>query len=294
MSLKFNIGNVDVHRIVEQEGGFFDPMEFFPDMSKEVFEENLPWLRPRFVHPVTGKLILCIQSYLLRTKHHTILVDTCVGNDKSRPGRDFWDMMKSDQYERNLAAAGVDVSEVDYVMCTHLHMDHVGWNTRLVGGRWVPTFPNARYLISGVELAYWEKQYRENPTRINWIEDSVLPVVEAGLVDVVRSDHAVDDNVVLTPTPGHTIDHFSVQVKHDGQRALITGDMIHSPIQCRYPEIGIFRDHDRALGNQTRRRVLEDLCDTPGLLCTAHFASPSVGTISRWGDGFRFNEVASL
>ena len=155
------VGSTTIHRIVEQEGPFFEMLKFFPALTKEVLEENRAWLQPRFMSP-KDELMLCIQSYLVQTPHHNILIDTCVGNDKPRPARPFWNMMKSDRFEKSLAATGVGVGDIDFVMCTHLHVDHVGWNTRLENGRWVPTFPKARYVFADRELEYWTKRQKDD------------------------------------------------------------------------------------------------------------------------------------
>ncbi len=152
MSQPITVDGASVQRLVEQEAPFFDPLEFFPKLTSEMLEENRHWLEPRYIDPAAGKLILCVQSYLVRTRHHNILIDSCVGNDKPRPGRPFWDRMKSSAYERCLNAAGLTFADIDFVMCTHLHVDHVGWNTRLENGRWVPTFPKARYFFSDRDL----------------------------------------------------------------------------------------------------------------------------------------------
>ena len=136
------------------------------------------------------ELMLCIQSYLVETPHHKILIDTCVGNDKPRPARPFWNMMKSDRFEKSLAATGVGVGDIDFVMCTHLHVDHVGWNTRLENGRWVPTFPKARYVFADRELEYWTKRQKDEPAACPWVTDSVLPIVAANRVDIVKSAHS--------------------------------------------------------------------------------------------------------
>ena len=228
--------------------------------------------------------MLCVQSYLVRTPHHTILVDSCVGNHKPRPTRPFWDMLSSDRYEKNLAATGIGVGDIDYVMCTHLHVDHVGWNTRLENGRWVPTFPKAKYLFADRELAHWTAKEKEDPANHPWITNSVLPIVHAKRAEVVKSDHALNELVQLIPTPGHTIDHFSVHVGKPGQDALITGDMIHSPIQARYPELGMRVDYDSKQAGVSRRKVFERFCDSSTLMCMAHFPSPSIGRMSRWGE----------
>jgi glyoxylase-like metal-dependent hydrolase (beta-lactamase superfamily II) len=190
---------------------------------------------------------------------------------------------------RGLAALGLSVADIDVVMCTHLHPDHVGWNTRLEDGRWVPTFPNARYLFSEVEFAHWTAQHAKEP--VPAFADSVLPVVAADRAELVRSDHAVGDHVRLLPTPGHTPGHSAVLVGKAADAAVLTGDLIHSPLQARYPELSMRFDFDRDLAATTRRAFLERFCDTRTLCCTAHFPSPSVGRLTRWGDGFRCDPV---
>ena len=147
-------------------------------------------------------LILCFQSYIVKTPHHTILVDSCIGNDKPRPLRPKWNMKTDNTYMRALATAGFSVDDIDYVMCTHLHVDHVGWNTRLENGRWVPTFPNARYVFGKTEFDYWTEQHAK--TEVAPFGDSVLPVVEARRAEIVRHDYEIGDHVRILPTPGHT------------------------------------------------------------------------------------------
>jgi glyoxylase-like metal-dependent hydrolase (beta-lactamase superfamily II) len=281
------IGSATIHRIVEQEGPFFDAMQFFPTATKEFLDENRRWLQPRFLD-ANDKLILCIQSYVVRTPHHTIMIDTCVGNHKPRPTRSFWNMMNSDRYEKSLAASGFSVNDIDFVMCTHLHTDHVGWNTRLENGRWVPTFPKARYVFADRELAYWTKRQQDDPAACPWIVDSVLPIVAANRADIVKSAHAFNDLVTLIPTPGHTIDHYSVRVGRPGADAIITGDMIHSPLQARFPELGMMADYDSKQAGESRRSLFGQVCDTSTLMCMAHFPSPSTGRMVRHREAFDF------
>lgn len=290
MSSAIELGDIKIRRIVEQEGPFFPVHDFFPKFTPEMMAENSHWLQPRFVDK-DGMLVLCIQSYVVETPHHKILVDSCVGNHKPRPLRPFWNMMESDRYEKNLAAAGLAVEDIDFVMCTHLHVDHVGWNTRLENGRWVPTFPNARYIFSDKELEFWTEREKTNPEAAPWITDSVLPVVAAGMVDVVKSDYAFNDHVQLIPAPGHTIDQYNVLAGKPGHDALVTGDMVHSPIQVRYPEIGMMSDWNSEIAGETRNRIFSRFCDTSTLICTGHFPSPSAGRITRGKDGrFQFVE----
>jgi glyoxylase-like metal-dependent hydrolase (beta-lactamase superfamily II) len=287
MTTQIKLGEITIDRVVEQELPFVLPLDFFPTLTPALLEENLSWMQPDFIDPASGMLIICVQSYLVRTPHHNILIDACVRQPKSRPTRPVWDKMVSDRYEKSLAATGLGVGDIDYVMCTHLHTDHVGWNTRLDNGRWVPTFPKARYLFSDRELAYWTEKENADPAAHPWITDSVLPVVAAKRVEPVKSDHVLNELVRFIPTPGHTPDHFCVQVGKSGADALIAGDMIHSPLQARYPELGMRADYNSAQAGETRRRMLGRLCDTSTLLCTCHFPSPSMGRVERWDDGFK-------
>ena len=289
MSLMFKAGDMKIHRIVEMECGFTPALEFLPKLSKDMLEENRSWLREPAAIDENDNLILCFQSYVVQTGRHNILVDSCVGNDKDRPHRPLWHRKKDWAFMNGLAAAGLTVNDIDYVMCTHLHIDHVGWNTRMENGRWVPTFPNARYLFSKTELDYWIAEHKKTP--IACIEDSVIPIVEAKKVDLVGSDHAVDDVVSLIPTPGHTVDHYAVQLGKGGKDAVITGDLIHSPLQAKYPELAMRVDYDPEQGAATRRKFLETYCDTNTLCCFAHFPSPSRGYIKRWGQGYRCEYV---
>jgi glyoxylase-like metal-dependent hydrolase (beta-lactamase superfamily II) len=287
MADPIKVGNTTIHRIVEQEGPFFEMLKFFPALTKEVLDENRSWLQPKYMS-AKDELMLCIQAYLVQTPHHNILIDTCVGNDKPRPARPFWNMMKSDRFEKGLAAIGVGVGDIDFVMCTHLHVDHVGWNTKLENGRWVPTFPKARYVFADRELEFWTKRNKDDPAACPWVTDSVLPIVAANRVDLVKSQYAFNDLVDLIPTPGHTIDHYSVHVGKSGADCVITGDMIHSPIQARYPEFGMMSDYDSAQAGRSRHELFGRFCDTSTLMCTAHFPSPSTGRFVRWKDAFDF------
>ena len=192
MANTFRVGDMTIHRIVEMECGFTPALEFLPGLNAELLEENKSWLAPSALD-ADGNLVLCFQSYIVKTPRHTILVDSCIGNDKDRTARPLWHKKKDDTFMRGLADAGLTVNDIDFVMCTHLHVDHVGWNTRLENGRWVPTFPKARYLFSKTELDYWLAE--NDKTELPPIVDSVIPIVEAKRCDLVTSDHALDDTV---------------------------------------------------------------------------------------------------
>ncbi len=192
-----------------------------------------------------------------RRRTTPILVDACIGNDKSFPHRPTWHRKSDSNWMQALKAAGVTVDDIDIVMCTHLHGDHVGWNTRLENGRWVPTFPNAKYLFSKKEYEYWDGIHRETP--LDPMRDSVLPIIDANKAELVTSDYAVDDHIRLSPTPGHTPDHFAVCAGRGGDQAVFTGDLIHSPIQARYPDLVMRVDYDQKQASATRRSLSRTL-----------------------------------
>ena len=177
MNSTFTIGDLTIHRLIEDEKPFFNPLTFFPDATAELIAENRSWMVDSgALDAATGQIVLCIQSYIVRTPRHTILIDTCVGNDKPRPGRPMWHMQKADAWHRNLAAAGFTVDDIDFVMCTHLHVDHTGWNTRLDNGRWVPTFPNAKYVWSQEDFDFYrdiDKDPQKGPANGGGNADSV-------------------------------------------------------------------------------------------------------------------------
>jgi glyoxylase-like metal-dependent hydrolase (beta-lactamase superfamily II) len=284
MSLKFSVGDLTVHRIVEQETTFLPALDLLPALTPDVLAENRAWMKAAKAIDDTDTLILCFQSYVIRAPHHTILVDSCIGNDKPRPLRPKWNMKTDDTYLRGLAGAGFSVDDIDFVMCTHLHVDHVGWNTRLNNGRWVPTFPKARYVFARTEFDYWTAQNEK--TEVAPFVDSVLPVVEAGRHEIVTNDHQIGDHVRILPTPGHTPGHVAFTFGRSKDDAVFSGDLMHSPLQTRYPEMSAKFDVDQAQAAATRRSFLERYCDTDTLCCTAHFPSPSVGKIRRKGNGF--------
>jgi glyoxylase-like metal-dependent hydrolase (beta-lactamase superfamily II) len=287
MTAAIALGDITIHPVIEQQGAWFQMLELFPTLTMELLDENRSWLQPTFVD-AGDRVVLCIQSFLIKTPHHNILIDACVGNHKPRPQLPFWNMMNSDRFEKGLAAAGLTVGDIDYMMCTHLHPDHVGWNTRFENGHWVPTFPKAHYITTDRELAFWTERERENPSSVPWITDSVLPIVAAKRAQIVKSDFAFSESVQFIPTPGHSIDHFSVLVGRPGADVLITGDLIHSPLQGKYPELGVMSDYDSVHAGQTRRQIFDRFCDEPTLLCATHFPAPSTGRVRRWNAGYKF------
>jgi glyoxylase-like metal-dependent hydrolase (beta-lactamase superfamily II) len=289
MGLVLAVGDLTIDRIIEQETTFLPATELLPGLTADILAENREWMRQAAAIDADDVLILCFQSYIVKTPHHTILIDSCIGNDKPRPTRPKWNMKTDDTYMRALASAGISVDEIDFVMCTHLHVDHVGWNTRLEGGRWLPTFPNARYIFGKAEFDYWTEQNAK--AEVPAFADSVLPVVEARRADIVRNDYEIGDHVRVLPTPGHTPGHVAFTLGHGKDDAVFSGDLMHSPLQTRYPELSVKFDVDQAQAAVTRRNFLERYCDTDTLCCAAHFPSPSTGKIRRLGNGFSCEAV---
>ena len=284
MTTSFVLPDMTIHRVIEQEGSFMNAFEMFPGLTPDVLAANQSWLAKAGAIDADTMLQLCFQSYVIKTPHHVVLVDSCIGNDKPRPQRAAWNMKTDDRFATGLAAAGVTVDDIDFVLCTHMHADHVGWNTRLENGRWVPTFPKARYLFSETEYRTWTEANAKAPVLA--FQDSVLPVIEAGRAEIVGDDHGIGDHIRFMPTPGHTAGHVAFAFGKGRDVAVAPGDLIHSPLQTLYPELSSKFDVDQALAGRTRRSFLERYSDTDTLCCMAHFPSPSVGRIKPWREGF--------
>ena len=279
------IGDVTITSIIERDGPWRKPEEMFPAYNAETGKRHLAELDPRIFDVASGRMVITYQTFVVRTPHHTILVDTCCGNGKNRPDSPHFHQLDTPYLER-LKCAGVEPEDIDYVLCTHLHVDHVGWNTMLVDGRWVPTFPNARYLMGRVEHAHWTQQdEREDMTVV--LTDSVTPVWNAGLVDLVETDHRICEEISLVPTPVHTPGHVSVRIASGDEESLITGDFMHHPCQIARPEWSSTADSDPAAARQTRERMLTGLAGTPTLVVGTHFAGRTAGHVVRDGDAFR-------
>ncbi|MFK7962647.1 MAG: MBL fold metallo-hydrolase [Burkholderiaceae bacterium] len=281
------VGNIVVQRIVELEDPFIPIGQMFPDATAESINAHRPWLEPWALCPESGRLILPVQSYLLKTTHHTILIDTCVGNHKSIQFLDSWNNRQDELWLRRLAASGVHPAEIDFVLCTHLHLDHCGWHTQLINGRWQPTFPNAQYLFAREEF-----QHRQEKADDTFVEN-IIPVMEAGQGVLVSMDHAIDSEVWLVPTPGHTPGHVSIHLASAGKRAVMMGDVMHSPVQCAEPDWRAVSDDNPDLARATRHQFLNQHAETDTLILTAHFPSPSVGHLVGHSGAFRLNYLST-
>lgn len=284
---EWRIGDIRVTRILEMCDPLRLPSEWFPDCTAEAIEPHLDWLTPRSISPATGRIILPIQSFLVRTGRHTILVDGCIGNDKTIADFPHWNRRNDGTFLKRLADAGVAPEQVDYVLCTHLHVDHCGWNTRLLNGRWVPTFPNARYVMARREF---EAAQAGAGDATQTYEENVLPIVDAGRAVFVDMDHDLDDEIWLEPTPGHTPGHVAIALKSLGVGAVFSGDLMHWPMQCIYPDWNFRWDADPDQARRTRWAFLEACSEDRRIVMTSHFPLPSVGTISRRRASFWFDD----
>jgi glyoxylase-like metal-dependent hydrolase (beta-lactamase superfamily II) len=282
MPSKWKVGAVTVTKVVELEavgGSRF----ILPQATREVVRE-IAWLTPHFADD-EGRLKMSVHALVVETPSRRIVVDTCIGNDKERRIAP-WSHLQT-RFLADLEEAGFPPASIDTVVCTHLHVDHVGWNTTLVDGAWTPTFPNARYLIGRAEFDYWRGQVDADAGEPMVFADSVQPVWDAGLVDLVSTDHRLCDEVSLVPTLGHTPGHVSVRIVSDGAEALITGDFLHHPCQMAHPEWASAADYDPEAGAKTRERMFSQLAATPTLVIGTHFAGPTAGRVVRDGDVYR-------
>jgi glyoxylase-like metal-dependent hydrolase (beta-lactamase superfamily II) len=284
-NLQWQIGDVTITRVVESVANI-PAGGLLPSASDDVVASHASWLRPHFVDD-DGNLVLSIHAFGIGVGDRRIIVDTCIGNDRQIPGMEALNLQTP--FLSDLADAGFPREEVDTVICTHLHFDHVGWNTLLVDGEWVPTFPNARYLLCRDEWAHWEAALDEGASTgyAATIDDAVRPVIDAGLVDLVPSDHRVTDELRLEATPGHTPGHVAVHVESRGQHALITGDLAHHPVQFAEPDWFADPDTDREQSSATRRRLLAEHGDTDVLVIGTHFAPPCSGRLVSDGNEAR-------
>lgn len=279
--LSWQVGRVKITRIVEMDLPV--PAQAVIPQAKPEELRKSPWLYPHFVSEDGSTLNLSVHAFLVEAPGLKLVVDTCIGND--RPREITGGAALATPFLEHLGEAGWPREDVDAVVCTHLHVDHVGWNTMLEHGRWVPTFPKARYLIGRHEYEFWSTCDDEEQQAM--LGDSIRPVFEAGLVELVEPDHLISPELRLTPSPGHTPGHVSVLVESEGMRAVITGDIAHHPAQMAHLDWS-FSDSDRQAAVLTRSRLFGEWADQPILVIGSHFAAPTAGHVLRDGAAFKF------
>lgn len=286
MDLKWKVGDTTITKITEI---LYPEFDLIPAATPAVVK-TVPWLFPHFVTP-EGKLSVSIHSLVVDTPGAKLVVDTCIGNGRDREPFSIMSNL-STSFLEDMTTAGYPPESINYVLCTHLHLDHVGWNTRLVNGKWAPTFPKASYLMDKKDVALYGSIAENHKDAFMQMQrrtfaDSVQPVFDAGLAKSVEGPAQVCEGVRLVPTPGHTPGHCSVVIESKGEKALITGDFMHHPIQFHDPALSISADEDNNAAIATRRRVFAEYADTPTLIIGTHFAGPTAGKLVRDGDAYR-------
>ncbi|MBA8924831.1 glyoxylase-like metal-dependent hydrolase (beta-lactamase superfamily II) [Kutzneria viridogrisea] len=290
------LGEVEITRVFEQRTAAMPRESVFPD-SAQHWQDNRDLLVPDFWQPDTDQVLFSMQTWVLRSGGRTILVDTGIGNNKERPYMPLFAHLDTD-YLGNLARAGVRPEDVDVVVCTHVHGDHVGWNTRLVDREWVPTFPNARYVFSRADFDYWNpdnaRTTRSGRRMQNVFEDSVAPVHRAGQTVLWEEQYEIDGALRLTPAPGHTPGSAVLTLRSGTDQAVFVGDMLHSPVQLAVPDCGPSFDEAPAQAADTRRRVLGWAADNTALVLPAHFPGTGAAEVRRAGTGFAVQSWAGF
>jgi glyoxylase-like metal-dependent hydrolase (beta-lactamase superfamily II) len=294
MTDTITLGAVEIIPVFEQRVALLPRVMAFPEI--ELWEKNRDWLAPHFWDPGADTVVSSLRSWVVRSEGTTIVVDTGVGNDRDRPSMPAFDHLQTG-YLDNLAAAGVRPEDVDSVVTTHLHSDHVGWNTQLVDGDWVPTFPNARYLISRADFDYWNPA-NANPTRsgphmVGVFEDSVTPVHQAGQTLLWEDGYDIDANLRLEPAPGHTPGSAVLWLRSGADRAVFVGDLLHSPLQIVEPDLCPCLDEDEPASRASRHRVLDAVANDNALMLPAHFPGAGAVEVRHDGAGYSFTEWAA-
>lgn len=284
------LGDVSITRIVEFHGSVgIAPADFFPEAPEQAWREHGHWLEPDFVDSAADVCVNAVQTWLLRSEGATILVDTGIGDDKERPYAPIWSRRRTGFLDE-LAEAGVQPQDVDVVVNTHLHVDHVGWNTRLEDRTWVPTFPNATYLLPRRDFDFWNPE-NGHPSKVgrgnqNVFEDSVAPVYEAGQALLWDDGHTIDGNLRLELAAGHTPGSSVLALASGADRALFVGDLLHTPLQFVSPDTNSCFCEDPAEARATRRRLLGRASDTNALVLPAHLGASGGAEVVRDGDAF--------
>ncbi len=285
-NFEYRVGNARVTRVSELTINN-TPEYLYPKWDPSILRTYGDRLVPEALAPGRQNLMQSIHSWVVRTGEHTILIDTATGNDKPRPLLPALDHL-NEPYLARLRSAGVRPEEVDFVLLTHLHVDHVGWNTRLLHGQWTPTFPNARYVMPGAEYEFYLAN-KHDPRRIIF-EDSVVPVVQAGLADFVgEAGGEIIPGFTYLPTPGHSIGHMSIALESAGEHALFGGDVLHHPIQVYRPDLNSVYCEDPALAATSRMKAIEHVVGNDAIYFSTHFPGSSAGRISRSAEVFEWS-----
>lgn len=289
----YQVGDVQVTRVGELILESYTPTSLFPNWDTKPLMDHQHLLSPNSMD-VGFQPLMSVHTWVVRTKDHTILIDPGVGNNKSRPFTPAFDHLQLPFLER-LAAAGVRPEAVDYVLMTHLHVDHVGWNTQRVDECWVPTFPNARYVFSKTEYEYYKDPANHtdrNKTSVIILQDSIIPIIDAGLAEMINIDGSeFIDGLSFIPSSGHSIDHSSISLSSCGEEALFVGDLLHHPLQVRFPELNSVFDAFAERSRSSRLWALEYAAERRAILFSSHLPESAAGLVIRDGERFAWQYI---
>ena len=278
--MQWRVGKVKITKVVELET--IGSTRFILPLASREEIQTLPWLIPHFATE-EGRLKMSIHSLVVETPSRRIVVDTGLGNDKQGRNVPTWND-RNGPFLDTMTAAGFPPDSIDTVLCTHLHVDHVGWNTKLEDGKWVPTFAKARYVFGKTEYDYW-REHSTAPDKAAVFNDSVKPIVDAGKAELIASDARLTDEITMIPTPGHSPGHMSILIRSDGEEGLLTGDVAHHPCQMAHLDWSSTADSDPKQSAATRRELFSRFADRPVLVIGGHY---DAGHIKREGDAFKF------
>ncbi len=287
---RLQVGDVAITSVIERDGPWRRPEDFFLGYDTAAKAADIAVLEPEVFDKPSGRMVITYQTFVVRTPKHVVLIDTCTGEDKGYgPPMDF----PKQPWADNLAAEGLKPEDVDYIFCTHLHIDHCGWNTKLVNGEWVPTFPNAKYIFHKGEYEAWEKLAQEGVDKPGgaggvW-KMNCEPIVKAGQALLVDESFSLDDTFRLILTPGHSPGHVCVDIRSGGKRAIVAGDMMHHQLQCLDPTMSTIFCWDPQQAGESRKTVFEEVADTDTLILPIHFPTPTAGRLSRAEKGYKWS-----
>lgn len=290
---RFELGAAVIHRVEEWSGQFMTPQTLFVGFSDAAYAASKDLVAGPYLDPASDAIVARLQTWIVVTEGLRILIDTGAGNDKERPGIPVFGNLRTPFLER-LAAAGFAPQDIDIVVCTHLHVDHVGWNTRLHEGRWVPTFPRARYVFPNADAEYWDpRNLARFPDKIGeavnagFFDDSVRPILDRRLADLIDGSAEIAPGVRLDPAPGHTPGSQTITVSSRGEQAMFVGDVLHHPLQIMNPTWNSIFCEDAAMARHSRERVLERAVAEEAVLIPAHFAGEHMVRVVRTPAGLR-------